>query len=313
MIPAIVVHGGAGTVEAERVPAALAGCRAAASVGLAVLARGGTALDAVQTAVRALEDDPNYNAGVGAALTRDGTVELDAAIMDGGGLRIGAVGAVPNLRQPIDLARAVLDDGEHVLLVGDAAWGFGRERGFAPVDPSVMITPRSRARLEEERRQRGFQGGPDELRSAGGEAQRSPVGRSAGTVGACAIDAQGHVAAATSTGGITFKRRGRVGDTPLAGCGTYADDRAGAASGTGTGELLIRVTLTRVVVDHIRAGRSAQEAAGLGIAELVERVAGDAGVICVDRAGRIGVARSSEMLPHARATLAEPEPQSSLG
>jgi len=294
MIPAIVVHGGAGTVETERVPAALAGCRAAASEGLAMLARGGSALDAVQAAVRALEDDPNYNAGVGAALTRDGTVELDAAIMTGAGLRIGAVGAVPNLRQPIDLARAVLDDGECVLLVGEAAWAFGRERGFAPVDPSVLITPRSRARLEEERRQRGLH-------------------KSAGTVGACAIDAAGHVAAATSTGGITFKRRGRVGDTPLAGCGTYADDRAGAASGTGTGELIMRVTLTRVVVDHIRAGCSAQEAADLGIAELVERVGGDAGVICVDRTGRIGVARSSEMLPHARATLAEPEPRSSLG
>lgn len=294
MIPAIVVHGGAGTVESERIPAALAGCRTAASVGLAVLAGGGTALDAVQAAVRALEDDPSYNAGVGAALTRDGTVELDAAIMSGAGLRIGGVGAVPNLRQPIDLARAVLDDGEYVLLVGDAAWAFGRERGFAPVDPSVLITPRSRARLEEERLQRGRHG-------------------SGGTVGACAIDAEGHVAAATSTGGITFKRRGRVGDTPLAGCGTYADDRAGAASGTGTGELIMRVTLTRVVVDHIRAGRSAQEAADLGIAELVERVGGDAGVICVDRAGRIGVARSSEMLPHARATLSEREPQSSLG
>jgi len=293
MIPAIVVHGGAGTVEAERVPAALAGCRAAASAGLAVLARGGTALDAVQAAVRALEDDPSYNAGVGAALTRDGTVELDAAIMSGAGLRIGAVGAVPNLRQPVDLARAVLDDGEHVLLVGDAAWAFGRERGFAPVDPSVLITPRSLARLEEERRHRGSN-------------------RSGGTVGACAIDAEGHVAAATSTGGITFKRRGRVGDTPLAGCGTYADDRAGAASGTGTGELMIRVTLTRVVVDHMRAGRSAQEAADLGMAELVERVGGDAGVICVDRAGRIGMARSSEMLPHARATVTEPEPKSSL-
>src|SRR5262249_4324633 len=163
---------------------------------------------------------------------------------------------------------------------GDAAWAFGRERGFAPVDPSVLITPRSRARLEEERRQRGSH-------------------RSGGTVGACAIDAEGHVAAATSTGGITFKRRGRVRATPPGGCGTYADDRAGAASGTGTGELLIRVTLTRVVVDHIRGGRSAQEAADLGIAELVERVGGDAGVICVDRAGRIGVARSSEMLPHA--------------
>jgi beta-aspartyl-peptidase (threonine type) len=280
IVPALVVHGGAGTIPAERVPGAQAGCCAAAARGLAVLAAGGSALDAVQTAVRALEDDPGFNAGVGAALTRDGTVEQDAAIMDGAALRVGAVGAVPNLRQPIDLARAVLDDGEHVLLVGEAAWAFARERGFAPVEPEVLITERARRRLEEAR----------------------------GTVGACAIDAAGHVAAATSTGGTTGKRPGRVGDTPLPGCGTYADDRAGAASATGSGELIIRVSLTRVLIDHLRAGRSAAEAAQLAIDELVERVGGDAGVICVDRLGTIATARSSEMMPTARCTLAEPEP-----
>ena len=296
IVPAIVVHGGAGTVETERVPAALAGCRAAAARGLEVLARGGSALDAVQVAVRALEDDPNYNAGIGAALSRDGTVELDAIIMDGAALRVGAIGAMPNVRQPIDLARAVLEDGEHVLLVGEAAWAFGREKGFAPCDPAVLITPRARARLETEAAQR----------------RAGTAGNQAGTVGACAIDAGGHVAAATSTGGLTYKRPGRVGDTPLPGCGTYADDRGGAASATGTGELIMRVTLTRIVVDQLRAGRTAKEAAELAIAELSERVGGDAGVICVDRLGRVGVARSSEMMPHASATLAEPEPQSGL-
>jgi beta-aspartyl-peptidase (threonine type) len=203
---------------------------------------------------------------------------------------------VPDVRQPIALARAVLEDGEHVLLVGAEAWRFARERGFAPAPPGTMITPRARARLEAERRRR-----------AAGTA-----GQHAGTVGACAIDAAGHVAAATSTGGITYKRAGRVGDTPLPGCGTYADDRGGAASATGAGERIIRVTLTRVVVDHLRAGRTAAEAAALGIAELTERVGGDAGVICVDRLGRIGVARSSAMLPHAHATLADPDPSSGL-
>src|SRR5262245_11554480 len=278
MIPAIVVHGGAGTIPTERIPGAQAGCRAAAARGLAVLAGGGSALDAVQAAVRALEDDPGFNAGVGAALTRIGTVEQDAAIMDGATLRIGAVGAVPNLRRPVDLARAVLDDGEHILLVGEAAWSFGRERGFAPAPPEELITERARQKLRD---------------------------LAAGTVGACAIDAQGHVAAATSTGGMTGKRVGRVGDTPLPGCGTYADDRGGAASATGTGELIMRVTLTRVLVDHLRAGRPAEVAARLAIDELVERVGGDAGVICVDRNGAIGTARSSEMMPTARASLAE--------
>jgi beta-aspartyl-peptidase (threonine type) len=284
VIPAIVVHGGAGTLEAERVPRAQAGCHAAAARGLAVLAAGGSALDAVQAAVRVLEDEPGFNAGVGAALTRNGTVEQDAAIMDGATLRVGAVGAVPNLRQPVDLARAVLEDGEHVLLVGEAAWAFARERGIAPARPEELITERALRKLAA-------------LRD-----------RSGGTVGACAIDAHGHVAAATSTGGMTGKRPGRVGDTPLPGCGTYADDRGGAASATGTGELIIRVTLTRVLVDHLRAGRPAPEAARLAIAELVERVGGDAGVICVDGSGGIGIARSSEMLPTAHATLAEPEP-----
>src|SRR5262249_3311411 len=124
-----------------------------------------------------------------------------------------------------------------------------------------------------------------------------------GTVGACAIDAESHVAAATSTGGMTGKRLGRVGDTPLPGCGTYADDRGGAASATGTGELIIRVSLTRGLVDHLRAGRPAAEAAQLAIDELVERVGGDAGVICVDRLGAIATARSSEMMPTARCSL----------
>ncbi len=281
IVPAIVVHGGAGTLPAERIPGAQAGCCAAAARGLAVLADGGSALDAVQAAVRVLEDDPGFNAGVGAALTRAGTVEQDAAIMDGATLRAGAVGAVPNLRRPIDLARAVLDDGEHILLVGDAAWELARERGFTPARPEELITERTRQKLQD---------------------------WAHGTVGACAIDAAGHVAAATSTGGMTGKRPGRVGDTPLPGCGTYADDRGGAASATGTGELIIRVTLTRVLVDHLRAGRPAQVAAQLAIDELVERVGGDAGVICVDRLGAIASAHSSEMMPSARASLAAPDP-----
>jgi beta-aspartyl-peptidase (threonine type) len=289
IVPAIVVHGGAGTVEKERVPAALAGCRAAAERGLAVLARGGSALDAVQAAVRWLEDDPAYNAGTGSALTRLGTVETDAALMDGATLRFGGVGAVPNLGQAIDLARLVLDDGEHALLVGEAAWELGRAHGLTPAAPEALVTPRARARLA-----------------------AALKGKSGGTVGACAIDAAGHVAAATSTGGLSGKRPGRVGDTPLPGCGTYADDRGGAASATGTGELILRVTLTRVVVDLLRAGRSAREAAEGGIAELTERVGGDAGVICIDRTGEIGVARSSEMMPHAIATLAAPQATSAL-
>jgi beta-aspartyl-peptidase (threonine type) len=212
--------------------------------------------------------------------------------MDGATLRFGGIGAVPAIGQPVALARAVLEDGEHALLVGPEAWRFARARGFAPVDPETLITPPARARLaaELERRRRGVAG---------------PGG---GTVGACAIDAAGHVAAATSTGGMTGKWPGRVGDAPLPGCGTYADDLAGACSATGTGERILRVTLGRAVVDEMRAGHAAQDAAARAVAAMLARVGPEAGVICVDRLGRVGVARSSESLPHARASLAEPDP-----
>jgi L-asparaginase / beta-aspartyl-peptidase len=284
VIPAIVVHGGAGAIEDARVEPAQAGCRAAVAAGLSVLAKGGSALDAVQVAVRVLEDDPQFNAGVGCALTRDGTAELDAAIMDGETLRVGAIGAVENLRRPIDLARLVMDDGEHVLLCGEGAWRFAREHGFSPVAPAELITERSLKRLETERRKRSA---------------RPPEG---GTVGACAIDARGHVAAATSTGGITYKRPGRIGDTPLPGCGTYADDRGGAASATGHGESIIRVTMTRVLVDALRTGASATDAARISVEELA-RISGEAGIICVDREGRVGAAHNSARMPHSWACV----------
>lgn len=294
MIPALIVHGGAGGVADDRVDAARAGCAAAVRAGLTVLGGGGAALDAVQAAVRVLEDDPEFNAGVGSALTRDGTVEVDAALMDGATLGIGAIGAMEDLRRPIDLARAVLDDGEHVLLVGEAAWAFARERGFVPAAPGELVTARARQRLDEERARRA--------------ALAAAPATGGGTVGACAIDAAGHVAAATSTGGITFKRRGRVGDTPLAGCGTYADDRGGAASATGHGESIIRVTMTRTVVERLRAGVPAPEAAWGAVDELAARIAGTAGVICVDFQGRLGLAHNTPRMSFAHATLAHPDP-----
>jgi beta-aspartyl-peptidase (threonine type) len=299
-VPGIIVHGGAGLIGPDRIPAARAGCAEATAAGLAVLRRGGSALDAVQAAVRVLEEEPGFNAGVGSALTRDGTVEVDASIMDGATLAAGAIGAVPFLRRPVDLARQVLDDGEHVFLVGEGAWRFARERGHAPARPEEMITERARQKLEKELRDRSL--GPRQGR--GGE--RSD--HSNGTVGACAIDARGHVAAATSTGGMTGKRPGRVGDSPLIGCGTYADDRGGAASATGTGEIIIRLTTSRVIVDAMRRGLSAEEAARLAVADVDERIPSDVGVICVDREGRLASAKNTETMPTGRATLERPEP-----
>ncbi len=286
--PILVVHGGAGRFSDDRWDAARAGCRAATEAGLAVLAGGGGAVDAACAAVRVLEDDPTFNAGVGAVLSRDGTLEVDAAVMDGHDLRFGAIGAVPNVRRPIDFARAVMDDGEHALLCGEAAWAFGRERGWAPCDPAELITARARERLalELEKRARGAVGPVTDPEDPG-------------TVGACAVDAAGHVAAATSTGGITFKRSGRIGDTPLCGCGTYADDEGGAASATGHGESIIRVTMTRACVDAMRAGGSANTAAWASVHELARRVGGEGGIICCDRDGRVAAAHNSPSMAWA--------------
>ena len=305
MIPSIVVHGGAGRVDGHRHERCAEGCASAARAGLAVLAAGGAALDAVQAAVRVLEDDPEFNAGIGSSLTRDGTIEVDASIMEGRSLRVGAIAAVPALLRPVDLARAVLEDGEHVLLAGEAAWEFAGERGFVRDAAGTMIVERARKSLEDERARR----------SAAVPAPPAPGG---GTVGACAIDALGHVAAATSTGGITFKRRGRVGDTPLPGCGTWADDQAGAASATGHGESIMRVTLARFVVDRLRAGVTAEDAAWAGIDELATRVRGTGGVIVVDAHGRIGLAHNTPSMSwahvvlggelHAGALLVRPRP-----
>jgi len=286
--PSILVHGGAGRIADDGGPEAREGCEAAVRAGLAVLAEGGTALDAAVAAVRVLEELPRFNAGVGAVLTRAGTVEVDAMVMDGRDLRVGAIAAVPNARRPIEYARLVLEDGEHVLLGGDAAWEFLRERGIEPCGPQEMVTERARRRLAEA--------------VAKKEAREVDV-IDPGTVGAVAIDAAGHVAAATSTGGINHKRRGRIGDTPLCGCGTYADDEAGAASATGHGEALIRATTALRCADGARSGLSAQAAADAAIDELGRRVGGEGGVIFIGRAGDLGAAHNSRDMSFAAGRL----------
>jgi beta-aspartyl-peptidase (threonine type) len=269
-VTAIIVHGGAGEWSIERHERARAGVRAAAAAGDAILAAGGSALDAVVAAVRVLEDDPEFNAGTGSALTRDGTVETDAAVMDGASQRAGAVGAVPDLGCAIALARAVLDAGEHVLLVGPAAWRFAAEVGIARAAPDALVTERSRARLAK------------------------LAADSGGTVGACARDARGMFAAATSTGGIVGKRSGRVGDSPIPGAGTWAD-RACAVSATGDGEAILRVALARGIAARIAAGRTLGDAAAEALAELRAITDASAGTIGVTRDAVIGVQLSPAM------------------
>lgn len=268
MIATIIVHGGTGLVEEDRRVTCIKGCEKAAQIGFAVLVGGRSALDAVEAAVRVLEDDPEFNAGYGSVLNRDGVVEVDACITDGD-LRIGAVGAVPWLRHPVTLARRILDRGEHAFLVAHGAVAFAREQGISCEGPETMIAPRAMMRHEHALRLQ----------------QVAEIGD---TVGACAIDSHGRVAAATSTGGLNFKRPGRVGDSPIAGAGAYASSRVGAVSTTGHGESIMRMQMARSAADRLEATGSLEQAARGAVAELVERTRGEAGVILVDLAGRVG-------------------------
>jgi L-asparaginase / beta-aspartyl-peptidase len=266
---AIIVHGGAGEVSADRFMRLREGARRAAAAGDAILLAGGSALDAVVAAVRVLEDDPEYNAGTGSALTRDGKVETDAAIMDGETQRVGAVAAVPDLGNAIALARAVLDAGEHAILAGTAAWRFAAEVGITPA--TSLITDRARERLAKH-----------EAETLGG------------TVGAVARDRAGRFAAATSTGGIVGKRSGRVGDSPIPGAGTWADARC-AISATGDGEAILRVALSRTISLRVAAGAGLRDAISESLRELHAITAGSAGVIAVDDHGAIALQLSPTM------------------
>ncbi|HVI73755.1 MAG TPA: isoaspartyl peptidase/L-asparaginase [Anaeromyxobacteraceae bacterium] len=284
IIPAILVHGGAGHLGPDD-PASfgtdaprLLGVREAVRAAWAILEGGGSALDAVEAAVRVLEDDPTYNSATGACLTAAGDVELDASIMDGASLRCGAVAVVKDVKNPVTLARRVMDRSEHVLLAGPGASAFAREVGIPAYDNQLLVTPQQRARWE---RLRGT--------AAAGH----------GTVGAVARDRHGHLAAATSTGGMAMKRPGRVGDTPIVGCGTYADDALAAVSCTGHGERIIQLTLARHCADLVGQGRSAMEAAREAIHRLGARVDGEGGVIVVAPRGEVGFAHNSPVMARA--------------
>jgi len=284
--PAIAVHGGAGALDDSGTsglgPDAprCEGVGWAAAAAWDLLRRGGSALDAVVLAASMLEDDPTFNAGTGATLTATGQVELDASLMDGATLGAGAVACVKDVRNPVLLARAVLEHSGHVLLVGEGASGFARESGIPAWPNERLVTVHQRARFDAARR-------------------AAPATVGGGTIGAVARDASGHVAAATSTGGTFLKRPGRVGDSPLIGAGTYADDRLAAVSSTGDGERIIRVTLARLVADLVGAGRSAAGAASEGIRVLGDRVDGRGGVIVVGPSGEPGFAFNTPAMARA--------------
>lgn len=280
----IVIHGGAGVIErsrmtAEREASYRAGLAAALDAGYAVLERGGAALDAVGAAVRTMEDDPQFNAGRGAVLNHDGLCELDAAIMDGSGPRAGAVAEVHHVKNPIDLARLVMDKSPHVLLAGPGAEEFALEQGVTLVPESYFITPQRLRELEEEKRAAASRPptAPPPIRP------QAPKGM--GTVGAVALDAQGHLAAATSTGGITNKLYGRVGDTPIIGAGTYASESC-AVSGTGQGEFYIRQVVAYDICAMMQYQHlSLAKAVDTMMHDKLKRAGGEGGVIALDRDG----------------------------
>jgi beta-aspartyl-peptidase (threonine type) len=268
--PAIIVHGGAGPVREEHVERSLAGCRDAVLAGWQVLTAGGPALTAVVAAVTVLEDNPAFNAGTGATLNADGRVQLDASVMDGEGLKAGAVAAIERVRNPIQLARRVLEDGRHVLLVADGAERFAREQGIAEYPPEALIT----------------------------EGQRQRWRRKHGTVGCVALDSNGRLAAGTSTGGLLGALPGRVGDSPQIGSGTYASNMGGVSC-TGIGEAIVRAVMAKAAVDLIAAGAAAPTAAAKTLKLFEQQTASEAGLIAIDIHGCIGFARNTSHMPVA--------------
>ncbi len=283
---AIAIHAGAGTMSRDEItPEQEAAIRAelekAVQVGHRVLTEGGTSLEAVQAAVNILEDSPRFNAGRGAVFNAEGENELDASVMDGATLNAGAVAAVRRIANPIDLALRVMTESRHVMLIGEGAETFAVEQGFELVDPAYFHTERRWRQLQEAKE--------GEAAARAGAAAGAEAGRRYSTVGAVALDREGNLAAGTSTGGLTNKRWGRVGDTPIIGAGTYANNETCAVSATGTGEYFIRFVVAHSICEQVRRGLSIGEAAGRLIHEVLPAAGGDGGVIAMDAAGNIAM------------------------
>jgi beta-aspartyl-peptidase (threonine type) len=306
---ALVCHGGAGVItrrdlRPEQEAAYREAMASVANAGAAVLRAGGSAMDAVEAAIHLLEDDPLFNAGRGAVFTAEGRIELDASIMDGATLQAGAVAGLSTTRHPISAARAVIEGSDHVLLGGEGADAFARAQGLEQVDPSYFFTERRWKSLE---RALGRLGLPIPPKPAGELATADPRGVLAhdegkrGTVGCVALDAAGHVAAGTSTGGTTAKRWGRVGDSPIIGAGTYASNAACAVSCTGAGEYFIRLGVAHEICALVEyAGLSLQAACDRVVKQKLMALGGDGGVIAVAPDGQMAWSFNTEGMYRAR-------------
>jgi beta-aspartyl-peptidase (threonine type) len=327
--PILLVHGGAWAIPADSEAAHEAGVRNALEAGYRVLLRGGSALDAVEAAVTMMEDDPTFDAGRGSFLTSDGRVQLDALLMDGGRMKAGGVACVERLRNPIQAARLVLEQSPHVYFVGTGAEEFANSHGMPLIDNAELVLDRERQRLKKakEREAAGladatFSGldddkGPETavlqgsgLRDQGSETTE-PLGtkrdsavqwQSHDTVGAVALDANGNLAAGTSTGGTLNKTPGRVGDSSLIGCGCFADNLSAAVSLTGWGEPIMKLVLGKWAVDRVAGGMTPDSAAHEAMDYLFDRLGGHGGIILLGPDGRFGIAHNTPAMAWGLAT-----------
>jgi beta-aspartyl-peptidase (threonine type) len=303
MKPALIVHGGAWDIPDEAVDACRSGCERALAAGWVVLSRGGHALDAIEAAIMVLEDDPVFDAGYGSHLNLDGRVECDAIVMNGATLHAGAASTLQRVKNPIRVARAILEKCPHMMLVGEGAERFAKEQGIALCDPNELIN---------EAEQEAW------LKCRNGKhAAEHHRGHEQGTVGAVALDKDGNLFAATSTGGTCCKLPGRVGDSPLIGCGCYADSEAGGVSCTGYGEAIMKIVMAKTAVDFLRqseicvdsaAGAScelttASVAAKEAVHLLAKRTRGHGGLILLDRHGNPGFAFNTPRMAYGYVAL----------
>jgi beta-aspartyl-peptidase (threonine type) len=304
--PVLLVHGGAWAIPADAAAAHESGVRNALQTGYDILSLGGSALDAVEAAVSVLEDDPTFDAGRGSFLTSDGRVQLDALLMDGGRMKAGGVACVERLRNPIQAARLVLEKSPHVYFVGPGAEQFAHSHGMILIDNTELVLDRERERLAQaqERQAAGFADGT----FSGLEDDKDPATAIASsmdshdTVGAVALDSDGNLAAATSTGGTLNKTPGRVGDSSLIGCGCYADNLSAAVSLTGWGEPIMKLVLGKWATDRVSAGTAPEIAAREAISYLYNRLGGHGGIILLGPDGRFGLAHNTPAMAWGLAT-----------
>jgi beta-aspartyl-peptidase (threonine type) len=317
--PTLLVHGGAWAIPDDAAEAHEAGVRKALEAGYAILARGGSALDAVQAAVTGMEDDPTFDAGRGSFLTADGRVQLDALLMDGGRMKAGGVACVERLRNPIQAARLVLEKSPHVYFVGAGAEEFARSHGMPLIDNAELVLDREKARLRvaQERHAAGhadatFSGleddkspetaMPRQTTTPSIESDEPAEFQSHDTVGAVALDLAGNLAAGTSTGGTLNKTPGRVGDSSLIGCGCYADNLSAAVSLTGWGEPIMKLVLGKWAVDRVANGSAPELATRQAMDYLHRRLGGHGGIILLGPDGRFGIAHNTPAMAWGLAT-----------